>query len=209
MDEPSQARAYAAADFADVTEGFAARFASLFPELTRGSVLDLGCGPADIPIRLSRRRPGLQIVAIDGSAPMLNLANEAIEHEGMADRVNVVRAYVPGVPFADRSFDAVISNSLLHHLHDPAPFWTEIERVAKPGAALLIMDLFRPESTEQARALVDAAAAGEPEILKRDFYNSLLAAFTPEEVRAQLGAGLARLECRVVSERHWLVWGRR
>jgi ubiquinone/menaquinone biosynthesis C-methylase UbiE len=209
MDEPAQARAYAEADFAAVNEGFAERFVSLFAELERGNVLDLGCGPADIPIRLARRRPTLRIVGVDGSAAMLALANEAIEREGLAERVNVVRARVPALPFAESSFDAVISNSLLHHLAEPVPFWREIERLAKPGAPLLVMDLFRPESAEQARALVEAGAAGEPEILKRDFYNSLLAAFTPDEMREQLREILPHLECRIASERHWVAWGRR
>jgi ubiquinone/menaquinone biosynthesis C-methylase UbiE len=209
MDEPAQARAYAEADFAAVNEAFVGRFVSHFPDLERGAVLDLGCGPADIPIRLSRRRPGLRVVGVDGSAAMLALAREAIERQRPANVVNVVRAYVPDLPFPDQSFDAVISNSLLHHLAEPAPFWREIERVAKPGAPLLIMDLFRPDSTEQAHALVEVGAAGEPEILKRDFYNSLLAAFTPEEVRDQLRGKLPQLECRIVSERHWLAWGRR
>jgi ubiquinone/menaquinone biosynthesis C-methylase UbiE len=209
MDEPEQARAYAEADFADVNQAFVDRFAALFPDLAGGTVLDLGSGPADIPIRLVRLGRRLRIVAVDGSAAMLALAREAIRREGADGVVEVVRAFVPGLPFPDHSFDAVISNSLLHHLADPAPFWRGVERVAKPGAPLLIMDLFRPDSAERARALVEAGAAGEPEILKRDFYNSLLAAFTLDEVREQLRRRLPHLECRIVSERHWLACGRR
>ena len=46
----------------------------------------------------------------------------------------------------------------------------------------------------------------EPEVLRRDFYNSLLAAYRPEEVREQLDrAGLKRLRVEAVSDRHWLV----
>jgi ubiquinone/menaquinone biosynthesis C-methylase UbiE len=209
MEEPAQARAYAEADFVAVNQGFADRFVSLFPDLERGIVLDLGCGPADIPLRLSRCRPALRIVGVDGSAAMLALANEAIVREAGDGRVSVVRARVPWLPFADRSFDAVISNSLLHHLAMPMPFWREIARLAKPGAPLLVMDLFRPASKDQARELVEAGAAREPEVLKRDFYNSLLAAFTLDEVRDQLRPSLPHLDCRIVSERHWLAWGRR
>jgi hypothetical protein len=48
----------------------------------------------------------------------------------------------------------------------------------------------------------------EAEILKRDFYNSLLAAYRPDEVRGQLSeAGLDFLEVDVVSDRHFVVWG--
>lgn len=207
MDDPAQARAYAEADFADVNQGFVERFVSLFPELAHGTVVDLGCGPADIPIRLARRLPGLRIVAVDGAAAMLALARAAIDREGLERHLSPVRARVPHLPFPDRSFDAVISNSLLHHLAEPAPFWSEIARIAKPAAPLLVMDLFRPDSPADARALVEAGAAREPEILKRDFYNSLLAAFSLDEVRAQLARDLSHLDCRIVSERHWLVSG--
>ncbi|MFQ5831030.1 MAG: SAM-dependent methyltransferase, partial [Candidatus Methylomirabilia bacterium] len=58
------------------------------------------------------------------------------------------------------------------------------------------------------REIVEAAAADEDPILKEDFYHSLLAALTVDEVRAQLPGGHARLDCRIISERHWLVSGR-
>ena len=52
-------------------------------------------------------------------------------------------------------------------------------------------------------------SAGEPEVLKRDFHNSLLAAFNPAEVRAQLqAADLHELEVTIISDRHLLVSGR-
>jgi hypothetical protein len=56
---------------------------------------------------------------------------------------------------------------------------------------------------------VEAYAGAEPEILRRDFFNSLCAAFTPDEVRAQLReAGLA-LEVLDVEDRHLVARGRR
>jgi hypothetical protein len=70
------------------------------------------------------------------------------------------------------------------------------------------MDLFRPDSPERAREIVEAAAADEDPVLRQDFLNSLLAAFTVEEVSAQLADARLRLDGRVVSERHWLVSGR-
>jgi ubiquinone/menaquinone biosynthesis C-methylase UbiE len=209
MEEPAQALAYARADFAEVNQGFVERFRAAFPELARGRVLDLGCGPADIPIRLARALPGVTVVAVDGSEVMLAEARNAVARAGASGQVRLIRARAPDLPFPARAFDAVISNSLLHHLSDPLPFWREVARIARPGAALLIMDLFRPASPERAREIVEAAAADEDPLLKQDFFNSLLAAFTPDEVRAQLVGDLAHLDCRIVSERHWLVWGRR
>jgi ubiquinone/menaquinone biosynthesis C-methylase UbiE len=208
MDDPEQALAYARADFADVNQRFVDRFRAEFPSFGRGQVLDLGCGPADIPIRLARALPSIQITAVDASGAMLELARRDIEEAGLAANVTLVRARLPRLPWRDRTFDALVSNSLLHHLPDPSVFWDEVRRLSRPGARLLVVDLCRPRSATAARDLVEAAAADEPAVLRRDFFNSLLAAFTSDEVDEQLGrAGLGHLRTRIVSDRHWAVAG--
>ena len=208
MEDPAQALAYARADFAEVNQGFVDRFRATFPELNRGTVIDLGSGPADIPIRLACGLPGVQVVAVDGSDAMLAHARNAVARAGLTGRIELLRARIPPLPSRARVCDAIISNSLLHHLSDPDGFWREVARVGRPGAALFVMDLFRPDSPERAREIVEAAAADEHQILKQDFFNSLVAAFTVDEVRSQLAASLPHLDCRIISERHWLVWGR-
>lgn len=88
--------------------------------------------------------------------------------------------------------------------------WQMVNQFAKPGAAIFVMDLMRPDSQEQAEAMRRQYAANEPEILQQDFFNSLLAAYTPEEVKAQLQkAGLGHLKVEAVSDRHLLVSGRK
>ena len=208
MEDPAQALAYARANFADVNQGFVDRLCATFPALTSGSVLDLGSGPADIPVRLARARPGLEITAVDGSEAMLAHARRAVSEAGLTDRIRLLRARLPGLALPRRSFYAVISNSLLHHLADPHAFWQEVLRLGRPGAAVHVMDLVRPDSPEQARQTVETAAGDEDPILKGDFFASLLAAWTVDEVRSQLAAHLPHLDCRIVSDRHWLVSGR-
>jgi hypothetical protein len=71
------------------------------------------------------------------------------------------------------------------------------------------MDLLRPSSTDEARAIVERYASAEAEPLQRDFYASLCAAFTPGEVRAQVdAAGLGWLRIEQISDRHLLISGR-
>lgn len=208
MADPRQALAYARADFADVNQRFVDALVSRHPTLTGGRILDLGCGPADIPLRLASALPDAHVVAIDASPAMLALAREAAGSRPEC-RLSLVCARVPRLPLSDRGFDAVISNSLLHHLSDGAALWRDVARLARPGGVVHVMDLFRPNSVEEARAIVEAAASDEDPLLKEDFFNSLLAAFTPEEVRDQLEtAGLRHLGCAIVSERHLLVSGR-
>jgi hypothetical protein len=73
---------------------------------------------------------------------------------------------------------------------------------------VFVMDLMRPPSREAALALLALHAAEAPEVLRRDFLNSLCAAFRPDEVRLQLAAaGLSHLQVEVVSDRHLIVHG--
>jgi SAM-dependent methyltransferase len=210
MDEAEQARAYAEADFAEPNERFVGYFEREYPDLQAGSVLDLGCGPGDIVLRLASRRPGLVVHGIDGSTAMLRFASERLhESPELGGRVQFIEGLLPGALLPLDAYDAVVSNSLLHHMHEPLDFWRAVREAGAPGAAVLVMDLFRPESADAARAIVRNYAGAEPDILQKDFLASLCAAFEPREVRAQLDAcGLDTLDVRVVSDRHLLVAGR-
>ncbi|MGQ0666111.1 MAG: class I SAM-dependent methyltransferase [Nitrospiraceae bacterium] len=207
MDDPAQAEAYARADFSEENQGFVNRFRDYFPEFSEGRVLDLGCGPADIPIRFAKLYPTCHVLGVDASAPMIRLGEQAVKHVGLTDRITLQCERFEAVPGA-RIVDAAISNSLLHHLPNPLQFWHKLRQLVKPGAPVLVMDLIRPDSPEGAQAIVDRYAAGEPDILRRDFYNSLLAAFTEDEVTTQLARmNLTRLLIDVPDDRHWVVGG--
>jgi 2-polyprenyl-3-methyl-5-hydroxy-6-metoxy-1,4-benzoquinol methylase len=207
MDDLKQAEAYARADFEEENQGFVERFKEYFPEFSQDKVLDLGCGPADIPIRFAKLYSGCQVIGIDASAPMIQLGEQAVKQAGLAERITLRCERIDDVAGA-RIADAVISNSLLHHLPNPLQFWQKLRQLVKPGAPVLVMDLLRPESPEAAQAIVDQYAANEPDILRRDFYNSLLAAFTEDEIGSQLARmNLTRLLIDIPDDRHWVVGG--
>lgn len=211
MDDVVQAAAYAQADFEDAHARFIELFRAAFPdEAPTGNVLDLGCGPADITVRFARAFPHCVIHGVDGAAAMLDHGRQRIEREQLAQRIVLVHGHLPGAALPLASYDAVISNSLLHHLHDPAVLWRTLARYARPGAPLFVMDLKRPVSRAAAEALVQQYADGEPAILRHDFLHSLCAAYRPDEVAAQLrAAGLDYLAVAEVSDRHLVVHGRR
>jgi ubiquinone/menaquinone biosynthesis C-methylase UbiE len=97
---------------------------------------------------------------------------------------------------------------MLHHLPDPQVLWGEVRRLGRPGAAVCVMDLSRPDSTAAAHAIVARVSAHEHPLLKTDFYNSLCAAFTADEVRAQLAVAGLPLTVSQLTERHLCVKGR-
>jgi len=207
MDDPEQASAYAQADFERENQEFVERFLAAFPDLTEGHIVDLGCGPADIPIRLARALPRCRITGIDASLPMIRLGEQAIIDAGLVDRITLQCERIQSLVLPEL-VDAVVSNSLLHHIPNPLRFWLAVKQLVRPGSYALVMDLLRPASTDDAAALVDQYASNEPVILRRDFYNSLLAAFTEDEVAAQLAEmNLSRLLIDVPDDRHWLVGG--
>jgi 2-polyprenyl-3-methyl-5-hydroxy-6-metoxy-1,4-benzoquinol methylase len=207
MEGPAQVRAYAAADFSQENQGFVDRFREYFPDFSEGHVLDMGCGPGDIPIRFAQAFPSCRITGVDASEPMIGLAGVAVKQAGLADRITFSCERFQAVSLVEPA-DAAVSNSLLHHVPNPLQFWYRLRQLVKPGSPVFVMDLLRPDSPEEAQAIVDRYAAKEPEILRRDFYRSLLASFTEDEVAAQLAEmNLSRLIVDVVDDRHWVVSG--
>ena len=207
MDDPEQALAYARAGFEKENQGFVDRFREYFPDFIEGHILDLGCGPGDIPVRFARALPSCRITGVDASEPMIGLAGVAVKQAGLADRITFRCERFQAVSLVE-PVDAAVSNSLLHHVPNPLQFWYRLRQLVKPGSPVLVMDLLRPDSPEEAQVIVDRYAAKEPEILRRDFYRSLLAAFTEDEVAAQLAEmNLSRLIIDVVDDRHWAVSG--
>ena len=207
MEDEAQVQAYASADFSQENQRFVDRFREYFPDFSDGHVLDLGCGPGDIPIRFAQAVPGCQMTGVDASAPMVRIAEETVRRASLSGRVTFRCERFQDLAGASIA-DAAISNSLLHHVPNPLQFWHKLRLTVKPGSPVLVMDLLRPESPEEAQAIVERYASGAPDILRRDFYNSLLAAFTEDEIGAQLAQmNLTRLLLDVPDDRHWVVGG--
>jgi len=230
MDGAAQAAAYAAADFAAGDQAFVDRFAAHYGAIAGPLLLDLGCGPGNITMRLAERFPSARVLGVDGAAAMLQIARDRLEAQPQRwPGVTLVHALLtpqglcPAPPPLNGAatgpaaevaipggFTAVVSNSLLHHLHDPQALWHTLRALAAPGAAVYVKDLRRPPSAAAALALRDRYLAGAPAVLQHDYVASLHAAFTAEEVQQQLAqAGLAdQLQLAELEDRYLEVWGR-
>src|SRR2546426_7311568 len=133
MAEEAQAKAYAKADFADAHQRYVELFAATFPNRpAKATALDLGCGAADVTIRFARANPGYIFHAVDGSAAMLRYASEAVkQHRDLSHRVRFIQGYIPGAPVPGKSYDVILSNNFLHHLHRPQVLWQTVRRNSK------------------------------------------------------------------------------
>ena len=204
MDTHEEAEAYDAMDHSTVNAAFVARVVEL--GASEGHFLDLGTGPAQMPIFLAQRCPDIRITGIDLSVNMLGLGEQHVAEAGLADRITLECVDAKDLPYPDQSFDGVISNSIIHHLPDPMAAFRGISRVIRPGGLILIRDLMRPDTPEAAQALVDRYAADETPYQKKLFYDSFLAALTIPEIEAML-AHTSLTDAIVVqsSDRHWSV----
>jgi SAM-dependent methyltransferase len=212
MDGADQVAAYASADFDASDQAMVERFAQLCDDRPGTRLADLGCGPGNISFRLARRWPDATVLGLDGAPRMLAVAEQRLAAEPeLAGRLRFQQALLPlpePTPLAG-SFSAVLSNSLLHHLHDPLGLWRAVAQLAGPAALVYLQDLRRPPSAAAVDALVAASMAEAPEVLRRDYRASLHAAFTPAEVADQLRqAGLAGLRVEPLGDCYLEVCGR-
>ena len=222
MEDLAQVQAYAAADFSAGDGAVVERLAALASasgadlDTSPGAlVVDLGCGPGNISLRLLERFRSARVVGIDGSATMLQLAEQRRRSlsPAAADRLRFEQHTLPSPGLADPTLagrcQAVVSNSLLHHLHRPEVLWEAAVQLAAPGALIYLRDLRRPQDATSAEALLERHLPQAAAVLRRDYLASLHAAFTPEEVAAQLSAaGLGCLQVEALADRYLEVWGR-
>ena len=103
--------------------------------------LDLGCGGGHVAYLLARH--AARVVAVDLSADMLAAVSRTAKDKGLTN-IETHRASVERLPFADASFDHVVTRYSAHHWLDFEGGLREARRVAKPGSPAIFMDVFAP-----------------------------------------------------------------
>lgn len=171
-------------------------------------ILDVGTGTARIPILLCQQQPDWRVVAIDLAASMLQIAQRNVIQAQLQQSIRLEDVDAKGLPFSDGEFDAVMSNSIVHHIPEPGPAIAEMVRVLRPGGLLFLRDLFRPGSEAEVEALVELHTVGSNAHQKQLFRQSLQAALTVDEVGELLEKlSLPRSWVRPTSDRHWTISG--
>ncbi len=209
MGDLQEAIEYNDMDFSEVNRTFVTDFVAYATqsgfELGK-DILDLGTGTARIPVELCVQVPSVRVMASDASTQMLELARYNVEIHHMLDRIQLHRGDAKKLVFGREFFDAVISNSLVHHLPECESFFAESLRVLRPSGVLFVRDLFRPESKEQVERLVAMHAGTENERSQQLFRQSLQAALTIQELAELLNRlGIESSCIRQSSNRHWTV----
>lgn len=118
-------------------------------------VLDVGCGTATLTVLVKQSHPDAEVFGLDGDAKILGIAR------GKAAKACVALTLTEGMsfrlPYADESFERVLSSMMLHHLTNENKRLTleEAFRVLRPGGGLHVAD-FR-KSNESLPEMIRAA----------------------------------------------------
>lgn len=202
MDDPQEAVTYDSMDHTDVNRKFV-------DDLLAGGevgpdVLDLGTGTARIPIELCHRVNSCRVLASDGAVSMLEVARYNVSVNSLDARIQLHHADAKSIPIDDETFDTVLSNSLIHHVPDPAVIVLQIVRLTKTGGRIFVRDLYRPDSVAEIDELVERIVGQESSDAQAMFRNSLHAALTLAEIRALVAQhGLDPEDVQMTSDRHW------
>lgn len=203
MDSWAEAVEYDAMDFVAVNTAFAERAHELGPSFP-AQILDAGTGTARIPVLLCLQRPQWQVIGIDLAENMLKIGSQHVEQAGLQNQILLESVDAKQLPYPNCHFEMVVSNSLVHHLPDPLPFFQEVARVLKPNGAILIRDLLRPPTQEIMNELVESIGIEYDAHQKKLFRDSLHAALTLEEVKQLMSqASLEDVAIYQSSDRHW------
>jgi ubiquinone/menaquinone biosynthesis C-methylase UbiE len=103
-------------------------------------VLDLACGTGTLAIAAKRAQPEADIIGLDGDTVILERARRKAQRAGVPLQLEL--GLSTALPFADASFDCVLSSLFFHHLtreHKRKSF-AEVLRVLKPGGELHVAD---------------------------------------------------------------------
>ena len=110
---------------------------------TGGTILDVGCGFASVPIEIAKTFPDAQITGIDLGEPLLDIGRTLIKKEKLEKQIVLLNGDAEDLHYEYNAFDVVINSFLLHIVKDPIKMLDEIERVTKPEGIILITDLRR------------------------------------------------------------------
>jgi ubiquinone/menaquinone biosynthesis C-methylase UbiE len=202
MDTEDEADEYDRMDHSEVNRRFVADFLAVHQ--AGWKVLDVGTGTALIPIELCRQEKRALVIAVDAAEHTLRRAAENVAGAGLVGRIHLELVDAKGLPYDDRSFPAVISNSIVHHIPDPRHVLSEMLRVLAPGGTLFVRDLLRPDDDATVRHLVQTYAGDATEKQRSLFDASLRAALTLQEVGALIQRfGLTPAGLSQTSDRHW------
>lgn len=159
------------------------------PHASHASILDLGCGTGVFIARLVGALTPKDICGLDASPEMLAVAENVLRSCGFSGEVRLDVGDITCLDgFRSSSYDLVTCSLTAHHLDNVNPrvatLLREMDRIATPEGVVFLVDLARLKKRSYVERYVRIFAPGQSDRHNVDFLNSMLAAFTPDELRS-------------------------
>lgn len=108
-------------------------------------VLDLATGTGDLALQIARTYPECEVVGVDPSRGMLQLAREKVRRAGLERRVQLAEGVAESLPFDDASIAGVTIAFGIRNVPDRPRALREMARVTRPGGYVCILELSEPK----------------------------------------------------------------
>ena len=109
-------------------------------------VLDLACGTGDLAFAAGERASRGEVLGVDASTSMIEIAGQRAAREAPAANVRFVVGDISALAVESASVDAVTAGYALRNVPNYERAIAEVARVLKPGGVLATLDFYRPES---------------------------------------------------------------
>jgi SAM-dependent methyltransferase len=163
---------------------------------TGSRALDVGCGPGALTTALAGRLGAARVAAVDPSEPFVAACHDRVL------RADVRTATAEALPFADSSFDAVLSQLVVNFIADAPRGIAEMARITAPGGVVAACVWDYAEGMTLLRAFWDAAIALDPEHAGPLDEGARMPHCSPDGLRALWeAAGLERIETGALTVR--------
>ena len=109
-------------------------------------VLDVGCGTGTMLLMIAQRHPDASLAGVDPDPRVLERAQRKIAQAGRA--IALREASATALPYADESFDVVVSSLVFHHLtsEEKLEAMREILRLLRPAGEFHLGDFGQPDT---------------------------------------------------------------
>ena len=103
-------------------------------------VLEVGCGTGTLVLMMKREHTNAEVVGIDPDPKALKRARDKAARSGLSAQFD--RGFGDELPYADGSFDRVLSSFMFHHLpaEEKGKFLTQVRRLLKRGGSFHLLD---------------------------------------------------------------------
>lgn len=145
----------------------------------KGKLLEIGPGPGYVSIEIAKLLPEMEIIGLDISDTMIEIAKKNANEHGLSERIQFRKGDASKIPFEDRSFDFVVSSGSLHHWKKPVQVFNEVYRVLKSNCRAMISDLRKDAPQEK---IEEWANVIDSKIMRWGLKHSFRESYTAQQI---------------------------